>query len=52
MFNNVDNFPTTLEVRACLSSEVIKLAVPSAVFNATLPVNPSVTITLTLPSII
>ena len=29
---------------------VRNLAVPSAVFNATLPVNPSVTITLELPS--
>ena len=40
------------ELRACFSSDVIKFAVPSAVFNAIFPVNPSVTITFTLPSII
>ena len=45
-------FPKIFLVNACFNSEVIKLAVPSAVFNATLPVNPSVTITFTSPSII
>ena len=33
------------------NSPVIKFAVPSAVFNATFPVKPSDTITLTCPSI-
>ena len=40
------------EVSAFFSSLTIKFAVPSAVFNATLPVKPSVTITFTFPSII
>ena len=37
---------------AFFNSLVIKFAVPSAVFNAMLPVKPSATTTLTLPSII
>ena len=46
------DFPIKDDVKASFSSDVIKFAVPSAVFKATLPVKPSVTITLTRPSII
>ena len=37
------------EVKAPRISEPMKRAVPSAVFRATLPVNPSVTTTSTVP---
>ena len=40
-------YPLSYSVIAFFSSPVIKFAVPSAVFNATFPVNPSVIITLT-----
>ena len=43
--------PNNVPVIAYFNSLVIKFAVPSAVFNATLPVKPSETITLTSPSI-
>ena len=43
-------FPKIDPLNAFLSSLVIKLAVPSAVFKATLPVKPSETITLTCPA--
>ena len=52
IFNKDEILPIILLVNAVFSSLVIKLAVPSAVFKATFPVNPSVTITLTSPSII
>ena len=51
MFNNDEIFPIKDPVITFLSSLVIKFAVPSAVFKATFPVNPSDTITLTIPSI-
>ena len=49
--SNDDILPNILFVNAVFNSDVIKFAVPSAVFNATLPVKPSVTITFTFPSI-
>ena len=42
-----ENFPKNEPVIADFSSLVMKLAVPSAVFNATFPVKPSETITFT-----
>ena len=50
-FSNEEIFPINELVIAFFSSPVIKLAVPSAVFSATFPVNPSETMTLTSPSI-
>ena len=46
-----ENLPNKEPPNAFLSSSIIKFAVPSAVFNATLPVKPSDTITLTSPFI-
>ena len=51
IFNIEEIFPKTEPLKAFLSSLIIKFAVPSAVFNATLPVKPSETITLTSPFI-
>ena len=50
--NNDENFPIKENDNAFLSSLIIKFDVPSAVFNAILPVKPSATITFTSPSII
>ena len=49
--NFTNLFIAPMKIGEILSSLVIKFAVPSAVFNATLPVKPSDTITLTSPSI-
>ena len=51
IFKRDEILPINDPERACLSSLVIKLAVPSAVFKATFPVKPSETITLTSPFI-
>ena len=50
--NKTETLATNVEVRDFLRESVINFAVPSAVFKATLPVNPSVTITLEFPSVI
>jgi len=44
---NEPSLPNIELAMACFNSLVIKLAVPSAVFKATLPENPSATITFT-----
>ena len=51
MLSNDEIFPKIDPPKAFFNSSVIKLAVPSAVFRATFPVNPSETITLTSPFI-
>ena len=52
IFNSADILPIKDEFNAFFSSSVMKFAVPSAVFKAIFHVKPSVTITLTFPSII
>ena len=47
-----DIFPNIVDVITFFNSDVIKFAVPSAVFKATFPVKPSVTTTFIFPSII
>ena len=51
MFSKDDILPKKEPLNAFFNSSIIKLAVPSAVFRATLPVKPSETITLTFPFI-
>ena len=48
----VENLEIILLDKTCFKLSVKKFAVPSAVFRAIFPVNPSVTITLDLPSVI
>ena len=43
--NKIENLESHVELNDFLNESVINLAVPSAVLSATLPVNPSVTIT-------
>ena len=48
----IDNFEKMFSERAFFRLVVRKFATPSAVFNETLPVNPSVTITFDLEDVI
>ena len=49
--NNKENFDNIFSFKEIFKLSVINFAVPSAVFNATFPVKPSETITLTFPFI-